>query len=97
MFEALIKPFVGFVAFPVLALAPAVLFAWLWSARARPTRASMPVGIAAVLWFFYAVWEISFLFRPVREWIRVDLLLIAPILLVASAWALVAWYRARRS
>lgn len=54
------------------------------------------MAIAACLWLLYSAWEISFVFRPVREWIRVDLLLIGPVLLVASLWALVAAVRHRQ-
>lgn len=90
MLEALAYPLVVFVANPWLSLVPVALLAWLWFGRARGTAAGVPVAIALGLWVLYSMWEISFIFRPVREWIRSDLLAISPILLISSLWAVVA-------
>lgn len=74
-----------FVAWPWLALIPGALFA----AAYRFTRSRF-VGLAALIWFAYALYEDSIK----RRWtcsgecdIRVDLLLLYPLLLVLSAAA----------
>jgi hypothetical protein len=94
--EIFYYPMRPFLAVPWLALAPALALLGLWLARARGTSASVAVLVAGLLWLVYAAWEISFLFRAVREWIRIDLLLIWPILLIASVWALMAFARRRQ-
>jgi hypothetical protein len=83
-----------FIAWPWLALAPAALFLAL-NARVRRTS----VAAAGVLWLVYAGYE----YGMQRRWlcsgecnIRVDLLLIYPVLLVLSIVALVAVARARK-
>jgi hypothetical protein len=93
--ETLYKPFVAFVAVPMLAFVPAVIAtaAWLW--RARGTTATVPVALAAIAWALYGAWELSFHLVPVREWIRVDLLVIAPVLVALSIAAFVALMRRR--
>lgn len=92
MIEILFAPFKIFLLFPVLTLVPALLFAvHFWRRRAAWS------GLAALAWALYAAWEISFLFRPVREWIRIDLLLIYPVLALVSIVALVSAYRSRAS
>jgi hypothetical protein len=82
-----------FIAWPWLALAPAVVFAWLYQ-RSRQ-RAGL---VTAVAWAAYAVYELGMQ----RRWlctgecnIRVDLLLLYPVLLVLTFTALVRCHRRR--
>ncbi len=91
--QALLYWLLPFVAAPPMAPIPAAVFGLWWFNHGR--RAGSVLA-AAILWAVYAAWEISFLFRPVREWIRVDLLLIAPVLLASTTAAAVAMYRSRR-
>ena len=84
MLEFLAQPFVLFVDRPWLALIPAAAFFWLYRRQGRKAAV-----LASGLWLLYGLWEISFSFRSVREWIRIDLLLIAPLLIAASAWAII--------
>lgn len=93
--QLLFLPIQPFLAVPWLTTMPVMLAVGAWLGRARGTSASVPVAIAAVLWAFYSAWEISFTLVPVREWIRVDLLLIAPVLLAVSVWAVLAYCRRR--
>jgi hypothetical protein len=85
---------------PLLALVPAAaLAAMAHAARSRPRHAPAflwPAG-TAVLWAAYAVYEVR-----MREWeravsapIRIDLLLIGPILLVATLASAIACARGR--
>jgi hypothetical protein len=80
-----------FVATPWLAIIPALLFGLTY--RARPVR---PVLVAAVGWLIYFLYEESMRRRILCSGecnIRVDLLLIYPILLVLSVVAIVAAMR----
>ncbi len=93
----LFLPFVQpFAANAWLTLLPVAFFALLWLKQSRTTGARVSVAVATLGWALYAAWEISFLFRPVREWIRIDLLAIAPLLVLISLWALIALYRHAR-
>lgn len=58
--------------------------------RRRPTR---PLLIAAVGWMASAAWEWLVLVRTPEADIRVDLLLIWPMLAVLSAWGLLRLIR----
>lgn len=83
---------------PYLALAPALLFA----AAYRATRPAAPrfLLIAAVIWALYAAYE-TYMFhwsKTVVAPIRVDLILLAPVLYLITAAGLVVWWRhVRRS
>ena len=75
-------PFSVFIAQPVLALVPAIVFATLYRASSRRV-----VGAAAALWILYAFYE----YGMHRRWlctgecnIRVDLLLLCPVLWIIS-------------
>lgn len=77
-----------FIAYPWLAVVVAAIFAWLYGRSGRASAAS-----AAVIWLLYGVYEYSMH----RRWlcsgecnIRVDLLLIYPLLIILSfvaAWS----------
>ena len=81
-------PFTLFVSHPWLALLPAAMFAALYRASRRGL-----VGAAAVLWLLYAFYE----YAMHRRWlcsgecnIRVDLLLLCPVLWLVSLVAVIA-------
>lgn len=74
---------------PWLSLIPAAAFLWSWAASH-----SRVVLVAAVLWVAYALWEYCIrVFSPDSD-IRVDLLLIYPVLAVATLLAV--WSVLRR-
>ncbi len=82
---------------PYLALAPALLFGFGYT-RLRPP-APRSLLVATVLWALYAAYETYMFFwsKTVVAPIRVDLLLVTPILyLVTVAGALGWWREARR-
>ena len=92
-------PFILLVALqgqPWLALLPAVLFAALW------TISGLRLVLAtAALWLLYAGYEAAMKARILCSGecnIRIDLLLIGPVLIGVSAMALVAfaWWAVRR-
>ncbi|HEY6437222.1 MAG TPA: hypothetical protein VIY47_11585, partial [Ignavibacteriaceae bacterium] len=68
------------IAFPWLALVPAIIFAVLyWRSKLRLT------AITAIVWFLYSIYEYGMYLRILCSGecnIRVDLLLIYPILLI---------------
>jgi len=83
-----------FIAWPWLALVPAIVFGALYARSKRPRLA-----IAALAWTAYAVYE----YGMQRRWlctgecnIRVDLLLLYPVLSILSVVAVVAAVRATR-
>ena len=83
-----------FIAFPWLALLPALAFGVMASRRRRTV-----VWTAAIAWLAYAGYETAMALRILCSGecnIRVDLLVIYPALLALSAAAVVAAYRARR-
>jgi hypothetical protein len=84
-----------FVAWPFLALIPALIFAWLFIAMRR-----LGVLVAALAWLAYFAYEEAMKLRILCSGecnIRVDLLLLYPILAFISALALYAYIRAIRA
>jgi hypothetical protein len=85
---------------PVLALLPAsALAAMAFAARARPRHAPAflwPAG-TAVLWLAYAAYEMRMRAweRTVTAPIRVDLLVVWPVLAIATVASAIAWFRGR--
>jgi hypothetical protein len=62
--------------------------------RRKPGGNPRPLFIAAAAWALYAAWEWLVLVRTPEANIRVDLLLIWPIVALLSIWALYrAWRR----
>ncbi|QNM81691.1 hypothetical protein H8M03_06315 [Sphingomonas sabuli] len=87
--------FTLFIANPWLALVPAVVMLLLW--RIGPSRVALAAG---VLWLLYFLWELSIKLQLTCGEdcdIRVDLLLLGPLLLAVSVAAIarVAWKRLR--
>jgi hypothetical protein len=95
MIELLIYSMMPFVAVPPLALLPPVLLGYLALRRFRSQRPWLVPCVVALVWSAYAAWEISFKLVPAREWIRIDLILISPVLLCFTALALISAYRHR--
>lgn len=70
------------------ACALALAFAHVWLSRHR-AGGHRVVGVAAALWAVYGLWELSVAYYSPEANIRVDLLLIYPVLAVMSLWAVV--------
>lgn len=75
----------------ILAVAAAHLILWLLlrASALRNVRGSNAFWLPALAWLVYAAWEWLVLVRTPEADIRVDLLVIWPLLAFASAWALV--------
>lgn len=79
----------------ILAVAALFLVAWLGARYAgidavrRPGALLVPLG----LWVAFAAWEWLVLVKSPEANIRVDLLLIWPIVLIATIWALIRTFR----
>ncbi len=83
-----------FIAWPWLALIPAGLFAFLFI-RGRRTVSF----VAALVWLAYVPYEYAMKLRLLCSGecnIRVDLLLIYPVLVILSVLAVVAFFRRKR-
>ena len=99
--ETLFLPFQIFQQTPAMALLPALVLAALLLVgdRSQPQRPTRLVVSCITLWIVYAIWEYR-----VQVWaqteiapIRVDLLLIAPLLIIATFWSGIALYKWRHS
>ena len=69
----------------------AIFLAGYWALRFTPrgaARRPRPLLAAAVAWALYAAWEWLVQVRTPEANIRIDLLVIWPVLAVLSAWAL---------
>jgi len=100
MIELLFYPIVLFILFPPLALVPAGLFGWaLWRRRAASWGIRAGILAAVLVWLLFGVYE-SFMLawsKTVIAPIRVDLLLLAPVLYAVSILgAVLSWSGARR-
>ena len=87
-------PFVGFIEWPLAALLPAGILA----AGFLATRKRL-IGITALLWLGYAVYESLMKARVLCSGecnIRVDLLAISPLLWILTLVCLVQFFRRRR-
>jgi hypothetical protein len=87
------------VEYPALTLLPPALLALVWWSERRRERPARGVLVAAAAWLVYALYEIVMYFwsRQVIAPIRVDLLLLTPLMYLVTGFGLVSWYRARRS
>ena len=84
-----------FIGWPFLALVPAVLFAAMYFRCRRPV-----VLIAALAWLAYFPYEQAMKLRILCSGecnIRVDLLLLYPLLALLSLWAIVTYRKRDRS
>jgi len=90
-------PTVLWVEYPVLTLVPVVLFgAAYWQARRTGSRAR-GLLVTVTLWLLYAVYEgiMSVWAQRVVAPIRIDLILLGPLMYVVTVFGLVSWWRAR--
>lgn len=84
-----------FVVAPFLALVPAAVFGWLYLLSKR-----WPNLVAASLWGLYAAYESAMYLRILCSGecnIRIDLLLLYPLLLIISLLAIISSLRWRRA
>ena len=90
----LFLPFVGFIQWPLAALIPSAILGVGFFVKRKPL-----IGITALLWLGYAIYESLMKARVLCSGecnIRVDLLLIIPLLWSLFVWALVSSLRNRR-
>jgi hypothetical protein len=90
----LFMPFVGFIQWPLAALVPAALLGAGFFVKRKPL-----IGITALLWLGYAIYESLMKARVLCSGecnIRVDLLLISPLLWILTIVALVQFVRRKR-
>lgn len=83
-----------FIVMPAAALIPAVLFGWLYA-----KSGSWPYLGVTLLWLIYTVYEYGMYLRILCSGecnIRVDLLLIYPVLLFVSLFALIVFSFVKR-
>ena len=93
LLEFIYLPFAGLVMWPIVALAPAILFAALYAARRRASSL-----VATLAWGGYALYESLMKARVLCTGecnIRVDLVLLAPVIWVISLAAVVLFFRKR--
>jgi hypothetical protein len=99
MTEVLFAPILPFVFFPPLAFVVAGGFGWAWRRRRREALAGrVGIAIAIAVWILFGVYE-SYMYywsRTVIAPIRVDLLLLTPILYAVTVLGLVQAFMRRR-
>jgi hypothetical protein len=100
--EIFYLPFAVMAGIPGVALLPgAALLTGYWRHRRRnvPRRSLGWLLAAAIVWLLYAAYETRMYFwsRHVVAPIRVDLLVLAPVLYVALGVGMAQWWRARRA
>jgi hypothetical protein len=97
--EVLFLPFQVFQLFPVLAIVPALLMTvpLMVNRKAISAGPRKTVLFSSGLWLLYALWEYRVQIWAETETapIRVDLLFIAPILLMVTTWSCIALWRWR--
>ncbi len=100
MFDLFYLPIRIFVAVPLLALAPAMAFAvCYWRRRKRHGTGGIAILIGAIVWAAYAIYE-SYMHawaQTVVAPIRVDLLIITPMLYAVTVVGAVACFSRRET
>lgn len=71
----------------------AALYALVRFSAAAKTKSARPLLSAAVAWLLYAAWEWSVMMQSPGADIRIDLLIIWPILGLTMVWALFRLFR----
>lgn len=92
MVELLVYPILPFVFFPPLSFVVAGVFGWaLWRRRGEPLARRFGIAIAIAAWFLFGIYEsyMHYWSRSVIAPIRVDLLLLVPILYALTIFGLV--------
>ena len=90
----LFLPFVGFIQWPLAAALPSAALGALYLHRRKA-----PIAVAAGLWLAYGVYEYLMKARVLCSGecnIRVDLLLVIPVLYILTAAAVVSYFRKGR-
>ena len=87
-----------FVQQPLHILAVALVHFVLWAAvrfgKIRAVRPGNAIRVPALAWLAYAAWEWLVLIETPEANIRVDLMVIWPLLLILTIWAMVRAFRA---
>ncbi len=97
--EFLFLPFQIFVLFPPLAFIVAVAFLILFlNFSKRLKTLNYLLLITIICWAIYGLWEIKMLYwsKTVVSPIKLDLVLIVPILYLISVFGLISYYRSRK-
>ena len=90
----IVLPFVGFIQWPLAALVPAALLGLAFFRNRKPL-----IAVTALLWLGYSIYEYLMKARVLCSGecnIRVDLLLIIPLLWILTIVAVVQFFRRRR-
>ena len=98
--ELIYLPFQVFLLFPPLAFIVAGVFLALFlNVRKRLNSVNFLLLITVIVWFVYGLWELYMHYwsKTVVAPIRVDLLLIVPILYLISILGLVSYFRLRKA
>ena len=100
MIELLFTPILPFVFFPPLAFLVAGGFGWAyWRRRKEPVTGRVGIALAIAAWALFGVYE-SYMYywsQTVIAPIRVDLLLLTPILYGVTIFGLVQAFMRRRA
>lgn len=100
MIEILFTPILPFVFFPPLAFVVAGVFGWaLWWRRREPFMGRYGIALAVAAWCLFGVYE-SYMYywsRTVIAPIRVDLLLLTPVLYAVTIFGLIQVSMRRRT
>lgn len=100
MIEILFYPILPFVFFPPLAFVVAGFFGWaFWRRRGEPPMRYFGIVLALAAWCLFGVYE-SYMYywsRTVIAPIRVDLLLVTPILYAVTIFGLIQATMRRRA
>jgi nitroreductase len=84
------------VEYPPLTLVPAILFALAYVQLRRRGERSLGLGVAALVWIAYALYELGiYAFSPRAALIRIDLIVLGPLMYAVAALGIVSWWRAR--
>ena len=100
MIELLLYPILPFVFFPPLAFVVAGLFGWAyWRRRREPLLRRFGIALAITAWGLFGVYESTMYYwsRTVIAPIRVDLLLVTPIVYAVTIFGLVQAFMPRRA
>jgi hypothetical protein len=92
-------PAVLWVEHPALTLVPVTIFGAGFLHLRRTRHRSRGPLIATVLWVMYAAYEgiMSLWAQHVIAPIRIDLIVLGPVMYIVTAMGLVSWWRARRA
>jgi hypothetical protein len=100
MIDLLFNPILPFIFFPPLAFVVAGLFGWAyWRRRREPFIGRFGIVLAVAAWCLFGIYEIYMYYwsRTVIAPIRVDLLLVTPILYAVTIFGLVQASMRRRA